>query len=357
MAKVKNMSKDDMLDSLTATLQKQFGKENIGKLSDVDMDVVTIPTGSLKIDEVLGGGIAEGRIVEIYGAESSGKTTLALQIMASVQARDEIGAFIDLEHAFDPVYAANLGVDVDNLMFSQPTDAETTLDLVEAMANSGLVKLIVLDSVAALVPKAELEGDADTVTIGLLARLLSKTLKKLVSVASNKKCTVIFINQTRDNIGVMGYGDKKTTTGGNALKFYSSQRIEAKRIGGIKKGEQDIGNKVNITIKKNKIAPPFRKALVEIYFGEGISKYAEIIDYAIKFDIIDKAGAWFSYNDSKIGQGMEKTMNTLKDDEALYKEITNKVLVKIEEEKQAIIDEAAAKKEAREKAKAEAEND
>jgi recombination protein RecA len=349
MAKVKNMSKTEMLSDLKGMLQKQFGKENIGLLSDVDMDVVTIPTGSLKIDDVLGGGIAEGRIVEIYGAESSGKTTLALQIMASVQAKNEIGAFIDLEHAFDPVYAENLGVDTDNLMFSQPTDAETTLDLVEALASSGLVKLIVLDSVAALVPKAELEGDADTITIGLLARLLSKTMKKLVSVASNNKCTVIFINQTRDNIGVMGYGDKKTTTGGNALKFYASQRIESKRIGGIKKGDQDIGNKVTITVKKNKIAPPFRKAQVEIYFGEGISKYAEMIDYAINFDIIDKAGAWFSYNDAKIGQGMEKVMNTLKDDSALYKEITDKVLAKIAEQKQAVKDEIAAKKEARAK--------
>jgi len=327
MAKAKNAAD---VENLLNAMQKKHGKDTINLLSKSNnTEISKMTTGSIKIDEALGGGFAVGRIAEVYGPESSGKTTLTLQVIANNQANGGVVAFIDAEHALDPVYAGNLGVEVDDLIFSQPDNAEQALDLLEDLVNSGVVDLIVIDSVAGLVPKAEIEGEMADLTVGLLGRLMSKALRKIVGSAKQNECSVIFINQIRDKIGAMGYGEKTTTTGGHALKFFSSQRVETKRVGGIKKGEENIGNKVKVTVKKNKVAPPYKVADVEIYFGEGISPIAEIIDFAVKNDIINKSGSWFSYNDEKIGQGVEKVMNKLKENKELYAEIKSKVLEKI----------------------------
>jgi recombination protein RecA len=271
------------------------------------------------------GGIPQGRIVEIYGPESSGKTTLSLQTIASAQKEGMVCAFIDAEHALDVVYAKNLGVDTDNLLVSQPDFGEQALDVLETLARSGAVDLIVVDSVAALTPKSEIEGDMGDTHVGLQARLMSQALRKLTAVLHKTNTTVIFINQIRMKIGTMGYGSPETTTGGNALKFYCSVRIDVRRIATLKQGENQIGNRVKAKVVKNKVAPPFRQAEFDIMFGEGISYIGELIDYGIKMDIIDKSGAWFSYGTEKLGQGKENAKLTLKENDALREEIEAKV--------------------------------
>jgi len=320
-------NKRKVLQDALSKIQKKFGKESINLLSEANIpDINKISTGSLKIDDALGGGVAEGRVIEVYGPESSGKTTLALHIAAETQKKGGIVAFIDVENALDIDYAASLGVNIDDLVVSQPDYGEQAIEMAETLVNSGVVDLVIVDSVAALTPKAELEGEMTDQTVGLLARIMSKGLRKMTAIANQNQCTLLFINQIRDKIGGMGYGPQTTTTGGHALKFYATQRLEIKRIGSIKKGENDIGNKVKVKVTKNKVAPPFKTANVEIYFGEGISSMAEILDFAVQYDIVDKAGSWFSYNNSKLGQGLEKTMENLRNNEELFNEIKEKVL-------------------------------
>jgi recombination protein RecA len=273
------------------------------------------------------GGIPKGRIIEIYGPESSGKTTLTLQIIAQAQKAGGVCAFIDAEHALDIKYAKNLGVDVDNLLVSQPDFGEQALEIVETIARSGAIDVIVVDSVAALTPKVEIDGDMDDQQVGVQARLMSKALRKLTAVLHKMNTTVIFINQLRMKIGMMGYGSPETTTGGNALKFYSSVRIDIRKIASLKQGEEQIGNRVKAKVVKNKVAPPFRQAEFDIMFGEGISKGGELVDYGVKLDIIDKSGAWFSYGEKKLGQGRENVKALLTEDEALSNEIESKIKV------------------------------
>ena len=308
-------------------IDKAFGKGALVRLGDKQVEKIdAISTGSLGLDMALGiGGVPKGRIIEIYGPESSGKTTLALQIVAECQRNGGIAAFIDAEHALDVYYAKNLGVDTQNLLVSQPDNGEQALEILETLTRSGAVDLIVIDSVSALTPKAEIDGDMGDQHVGLQARLMSHALRKITGVLHKMNATLIFINQIRMKIGMMGYGSPETTTGGNALKFYASVRIDIRRIATLKQNEQNIGNRAKAKVVKNKVAPPFREAEFDIMFGEGISKEGEIIDYGIKLDIIDKSGAWLSYGDMKLGQGRENAKVFLKENPTIAQEITNKI--------------------------------
>ncbi len=320
-------NKQKSLDLAMKQIDKAFGKGTLMRLGDKDVvPIDSISTGSIGLDLALGiGGVPKGRVIEVYGPESSGKTTLALQITAECQKNDGVAAFIDAEHALDVGYAKNLGVDVENLLISQPDYGEQALDIVETIARSGAVDLIVIDSVAALTPKVELEGEMTDQQVGVQARLMSKALRKLTGVLNKMQCTVIFINQIRMKIGMMGYGSPETTTGGNALKFYASVRIDIRRIASLKQAETQIGNRVKAKVIKNKVAPPFRQAEFDIMFGEGISKEGELVDYGVKLDIVDKSGAWFSYEDKKLGQGRENVKQKFKDEPELALEIENKI--------------------------------
>ncbi|WP_041913037.1 recombinase RecA [Helicobacter mustelae] len=308
-------------------IDKTFGKGALVRLGDKQVEKIeAISTGSLGLDLALGiNGIPKGRIIEIYGPESSGKTTLSLQIVAECQRNGGICAFIDAEHALDVYYAKRLGVDTENLLVSQPDNGEQALEILETLTRSGAVDLVVIDSVAALTPKAEIDGDMGDQHVGLQARLMSHALRKITGVLHKMNTTLIFINQIRMKIGTMGYGSPETTTGGNALKFYASVRIDIRRIATLKQADQQIGNRVKAKVVKNKVAPPFREAEFDIMFGEGISIEGEIIDYGIKLDIIDKSGAWLSYGDKKLGQGRENAKLLLKEDKTLAAEITQKI--------------------------------
>jgi len=320
-------NKQKALDMAIKQIDKAFGKGTLMRLGDKKIEpIASISTGSLGLDMGLGiGGIPQGRIIEIYGPESSGKTTLALQTIASAQEEGKVCAFIDAEHALDVFYAKNLGVDIENLLISQPDFGEQALEILETIARSGAVDLVVVDSVAALTPKSEIEGDMGDTHVGLQARLMSQALRKLTGVLHKMNTTVIFINQIRMKIGMMGYGSPETTTGGNALKFYASVRIDVRRIATLKQGDSQIGNRVKAKVVKNKVAPPFRQAEFDIMFGEGISKEGELIDYGVKLDIIDKSGAWFSYGAKKLGQGKENAKKVLKEDKKLAQEIEEKI--------------------------------
>lgn len=307
------------------TIEKQFGKGAIMKLGAAQqVPVKTMPTGSISLDLALGGGIPEGRVIEIYGPESSGKTTLTLHAIAEVQKRGGTAAFIDAEHALDPSYAKRIGVDVDNLLLSQPDNGEQALEIVETLVRSNAVDIIVVDSVAALVPRAEIEGDMGDSLPGLQARLMSQALRKLTGVINKSNATVVFINQIRMKIGVM-FGNPETTTGGNALKFYASVRMDIRRIGQIKQAEAVIGNRTRVKVVKNKVAPPFREAEFDIMYNEGISKSGDILDLAVTNNIVEKAGAWFAYGEGKIGQGREAAKTYLSENPKVMEEIAAKV--------------------------------
>lgn len=322
--------KNKALGLALEAIEKQFGKGSIMKLGDAHKTKVEcIPTGSLSLDIALGGGIPKGRVIEIYGPESSGKTTLTLHAIAQVQKQGGTAAFIDAEHALDPAYAKRIGVDVENLLLSQPDNGEQALEIVETLVRSNAVDLIVVDSVAALVPRAEIEGDMGDSHMGLQARLMSQALRKLTGVISRSKGTVIFINQIRMKIGVM-FGNPETTTGGNALKFYASVRMDIRRIAQIKQGENIIGNRTRVKVVKNKIAPPFRQAEFDIMYNHGISRSGDVLDLAVTHDIVEKAGAWFAYNDAKIGQGREATKKYLEDNPKVLEEIAKKVVTAAE---------------------------
>lgn len=329
MAKEKKLSVKDTdaaLDDAISQIEKKFGKGSVMRLGDraaVDVDV--IPSGSLTLDKALGiGGYPKGRIIEIYGPESSGKTTLTLHAIAQAQKQGGKAAFIDAEHAIDPVYAKNLGVDIDELILSQPDSGEQALEIAEMLVRSGVIDLIVIDSVAALVPQVELDGEMGDAAVGLQARLMSKALRKLSGVMNKTNCTVIFINQLREKIGVM-YGNPETTTGGRALKFYSSVRVEIRRSEQIKQNGEIVGNKANIKVVKNKVAPPFKTTQVDIIYGKGISRDGEILDLAVEGDIVEKSGAWYAYNGEKIGQGRENAKNFLLEHPAIFAEVEEKV--------------------------------
>ncbi len=324
------MAKEDKIKALEAAIsniERSYGKGAVMKLGDpsASMNVETIPTGSISLDIALGmGGVPKGRIIEIYGPESSGKTTVALHMVAEVQKRGGIAGFIDAEHALDPVYAKNIGVDIDNLYISQPDNGEQALAITETMVRSGAVDIIIVDSVAALVPKAEIDGDMGDSHVGLQARLMSQALRKLTAVISKTNCVVIFINQLREKVGVM-FGNPETTTGGRALKFYSSIRLDVRRIEALKSGGEVVGNRTRIKVVKNKIAPPFKEAEFDIMFGQGISREGDILDLAVNLNIIVKSGAWFAYNDAKIGQGRENAKQYLRDNPAVMAEVEKKV--------------------------------
>lgn len=306
-ADLTNDEKKKALDAAVMQIEKAYGKGAIMRLGDPanKMEIETIPTGSLSLDIALGlGGIPKGRIVEVYGPESSGKTTLTLHMIAQVQKRGGIAGFIDAEHALDPVYARNIGVDIDNLYISQPDSGEQALEICETMVRSGAIDIVVVDSVAALVPKAEIDGEMGDSHVGLQARLMSQALRKLTAVISKSNCTVVFINQLREKVGVM-FGNPETTTGGRALKFYSSVRLDVRRIESIKQAGEVIGNHTRVRVVKNKIAPPFKEAEFDIMFGKGISYEGDVLDLAAKLDIVNKSGAWYNYNGEKIGQGRE----------------------------------------------------
>ncbi|WP_024955490.1 recombinase RecA [Sulfurospirillum arcachonense] len=319
--------KKKSLDLAIKQIDKAFGKGTLVRLGDrVTEPIASISTGSLGLDMALGiDGVPKGRIIEVYGPESSGKTTLALQVTAQAQAEGSICAFVDAEHALDVKYAGNLGVDTDNLLVSQPDFGEQALDVVETLARSGAVDLIVVDSVAALTPKTEIEGDMGDTHVGLQARLMSQALRKLTGIVHKMNTTIIFINQIRMKIGTMGYGSPETTTGGNALKFYASVRIDVRKIATLKQGEEVIGNRTRAKVIKNKVAPPFRQAEFDIMFGEGISKEGELVDYGVKLDIIDKSGAWFSYGEMRLGQGRENVKALLKENKEVALEIETKI--------------------------------
>ncbi len=324
------MERDDRLKALDAAIsqiEKQYGKGAVMKLGDpsAQMHVETIPTGSLSLDLALGlGGIPKGRIIEIYGPESSGKTTVTLHMIAEVQKRGGIAGFIDAEHALDPVYAKNIGVDIDNLYISQPDNGEQALEITETMVRSGAIDIVVVDSVAALVPKAEIDGDMGDSHVGLQARLMSQALRKLTAVISKSNCTVVFINQLREKVGVM-FGSPETTTGGRALKFYSSVRLDVRRIEALKQSGEVVGNRTRVKVVKNKIAPPFKEAEFDIVFGEGISRVGDILDLAADNNIVSKSGAWYAYEGSKIGQGRENAKQYLRENPAVCEEIEQKV--------------------------------
>lgn len=314
------------LDNVLGQIEKQFGKGSIMKLGDeTKMNVESIPTGSIDLDIALGiGGIPKGRIVEIYGPESSGKTTVTLHMIAECQKKGGVAAFIDAEHALDPVYAKNIGVNIDELVVSQPDTGEQALEIVDALVRSGAVDIVVVDSVAALVPKAEITGEMGDSHMGLQARLMSQALRKLTAIINKSNCTVIFINQLRMKIGVM-FGNPETTTGGNALKFYASIRLDVRKIDSIKKDSDVIGNRTRVKVVKNKVAPPFKQAEFDIMYGEGISKVGGILDAAANADIIKKSGSWYSYNDNKIGQGRENAKEFLQQNSELCDEIEQKI--------------------------------
>lgn len=322
-------NKRKALESAVAQIEKAYGKGSVMKLGDnTHMNVETFPTGSLGLDLALGvGGIPKGRIVEIYGPEGGGKTTVALHIVAEVQKLGGIAGFIDAEHALDPVYAKRIGVDIDNLYISQPDNGEQALEITETMVRSGAIDIIIVDSVAALVPKAEIEGDMGDSHVGLQARLMSQALRKLTGIIGKTSCTVIFINQLREKVGVM-FGNPETTTGGRALKYYSSVRLEVRRGEVIKRDGEAIGNRAKIKVVKNKVAPPFREAEVDLVYGIGISREGDILDLAANDNIVNKSGAWYAYNGSKIGQGRENTKQYLKENPDIMKEIEDKVRAK-----------------------------
>lgn len=319
-------NKRKALESALSQIEKAYGKGSVMKLGDnMHLNVETVPSGSLGLDLALGvGGVPKGRVVEVYGPESGGKTTVALHMVAEVQKRGGIAGFIDAEHALDPVYAKNIGVDIDNLYISQPDTGEQALEITETMVRSGAVDIVIVDSVAALVPKAEIEGEMGDSHVGLQARLMSQALRKLTAIIGKTNCTVIFINQLREKVGVM-FGNPETTTGGRALKYYSSIRLEVRRGEQIKKDGEAIGNRTKIKVVKNKVAPPFRTAEVDIIFGEGISREGDILDLAANEDIVNKSGAWYAYNGEKIGQGRENAKQFLKDNPDMMEEIAQKV--------------------------------
>lgn len=320
-------NKRKSLDAALKSLDKTFGKGTILRLGDKEVEQIdSIGTGSVGLDLALGiGGVPKGRIIEIYGPESSGKTTLTLHIIAECQKAGGVCAFIDAEHALDVKYAKNLGVNTDDLYVSQPDFGEQALEIVETIARSGAVDLIVVDSVAALTPKAEIEGDMGDQHVGLQARLMSQALRKLTGIVHKMNTTVIFINQIRMKIGAMGYGTPETTTGGNALKFYASVRLDVRKVATLKQNEEPIGNRVKVKVVKNKVAPPFRQAEFDVMFGEGLSREGELIDYGVKLDIVDKSGAWFSYKDKKLGQGRENSKAFLKENPEITDEITKAI--------------------------------
>ena len=323
-----NDEKMKALDAALANIEKQFGKGTVMKLGDsaANMNVEAIPTGSLSLDLALGiGGVPKGRIIEIYGPESSGKTTLAIHAIAEAQKAGGIAAFIDAEHAFDRFYAQKLGVDIDNLWISQPDNGEQALQIADQLISSSAIDILVVDSVAALTPKKEIEGDMGDNVVGLQARLMSQALRKLTSTISKTNTTCIFINQLREKIGVM-FGNPETTTGGNALKFYSSVRLDIRRVTSIKDGDNVIGNQVRVKVVKNKVAPPFRKAEFEITFGEGISKAGEIVDLGVEYGIIQKSGSWFSYEGSKLAQGRDATKTLIMDNPELAEQIEAQIM-------------------------------
>ena len=316
-------------DAALGQIEKQYGKGAVMKLGDsaANMNVETIPTGSLSLDIALGlGGVPKGRIIEVYGPESSGKTTVALHMVAEVQKRGGIAGFIDAEHALDPAYAKNIGVDIENLYISQPDNGEQALEITETMVRSGAVDIIIVDSVAALVPKAEIDGDMGDSHVGLQARLMSQALRKLTAAISKSNCIVIFINQLREKVGVM-FGNPETTTGGRALKFYSSIRLDVRRIEALKQGGEMVGNRTRIKVVKNKVAPPFREAEFDIMFGKGISKEGDVLDLAASVGIVQKSGAWFAYGGDKIGQGRENAKAYLREHPEIMDEIEHKVRV------------------------------
>ena len=324
------MAKEDKLkalDAAIAQIEKQYGKGSVMKLGDnsANMNVETVPTGSLSLDIALGlGGLPKGRIIEVYGPESSGKTTVALHCVAEVQKRGGIAGFIDAEHALDPVYARNIGVDIDNLYISQPDCGEQALEITETMVRSGAVDIVVVDSVAALVPKAEIDGDMGDSHVGLQARLMSQALRKLTAVISKSNCIVIFINQLREKVGVM-FGNPETTTGGRALKFYSSVRLDVRRTESLKQGGEIVGNHVRVKVVKNKIAPPFREAEFDIMFGQGISREGDVLDLAVNAGIVNKSGAWYAYEGDKIGQGRENATTYIHENPAFFDMLEAKV--------------------------------
>lgn len=318
------------LDAALAQIEKQYGKGSVMKLGDksANMNIEVVPTGSLSLDVALGlGGMPRGRIIEIYGPESSGKTTVALHVVSEVQKRGGIAGFIDAEHALDPAYAANIGVDIDNLYISQPDNGEQALEITETMVRSGAVDVIIVDSVAALVPKAEIDGEMGDSHVGLHARLMSQALRKLTGIISKSNCVVIFINQLREKVGVM-FGNPETTTGGRALKFYASVRLDVRRVETLKVGGEVVGNRTRVKVVKNKVAPPFKEAEFDIMFGKGISKEGDILDLAVLYDIINKSGAWYSYNGEKIGQGRENTKLYMINNPEFTAEVEEKVRAK-----------------------------
>ena len=324
---MKQEEKLKALDAALVKIEKDYGKGSVMKLGDYQADrtIEVTPTGSISLDIALGvGGVPRGRIIEIYGPESSGKTTVALHAVAEVQKRGGIAGFIDAEHALDPVYARNIGVDIDNLYISQPDNGEQALEITETMVRSGAIDIVIVDSVAALVPKAEIDGDMGDSHVGLQARLMSQALRKLTAAISRSNCIVIFINQLREKVGVM-FGNPETTTGGRALKFYSSVRLDVRRVESLKLAGEVIGNHTRIKVVKNKIAPPFKEAEFDIMFGKGISKEGDVLDLAVNLNIIVKAGAWFSYNDAKIGQGRENAKIYLSQHPDIMAEVENKV--------------------------------
>lgn len=323
----KNTNKMKALEAALSQIEKQYGKGSVMKLGDksANMQIETVPTGSLSLDLALGlGGVPKGRIVEIYGPESSGKTTVALHMVAEVQKAGGIAGFIDAEHALDPAYARNIGVDIENLYISQPDNGEQALEIAETMVRSGAVDILIVDSVAALVPKAEIDGDMGDSHVGLQARLMSQALRKLTAIISKSNCIVIFINQLREKVGVM-FGNPETTTGGRALKFYSSIRMDVRRIETLKQNGEAIGNRTRVRVVKNKVAPPFKEAEFDIMFGEGISKTGDVLDLAASEGVVMKSGAWYAYEGTKIGQGRENAKKYLKENPDVFAEIEKKV--------------------------------
>ncbi len=326
-------NREEALAAALKQIEKDFGKGSIMRLGDAkaNMNVEVISTGILPLDIALGvGGIPRGRIVEIYGPESSGKTTVTLHMIAEAQKNGGVAAFIDAEHALDPVYAQKLGVDIDDLLISQPDTGEQALDIVDALVRSGALDIVVVDSVAALVPKAEIEGDMGDSHVGLQARMMSMAMRKLTGITAKSRTVVVFINQIREKIGVM-FGNPETTTGGRALKFYSSVRLDVRRVDKINQGQETIGNHTRIKVVKNKVAPPFKQAEFDIMYGEGVSKYGSIIDMGVDLDIVEKSGAWFSYGGSRLGQGKENAKQAIKDNPALCAEIEGKIRARLQE--------------------------
>ena len=336
--KVEETSKEKALENAIKQISKEFGEGSIMKLGEnLSMNIEVIPTGSINLDLALGvKGVPRGRVIEVYGAESSGKTTIALHIVAEAQKNGGVAAFIDAEHALDPVYAKALGVDVEELLISQPDYGEQALEIADLLVRSNAVDIIVVDSVAALVPKVEIDGEMSDQQMGLQARLMSKALRKLTATLNKSKTTMIFINQIRDKIGGFGFGPQTTTTGGKALKFYASVRMEVKRVGQVKQGDEVIGNETLVKITKNKVAPPFKEASFQIMYGKGISKVGEVLDIALDNDIVQKSGAWFSFGDIRLGQGKENVKTRLENEKELFEEIERKVLEIIEEDQNKI---------------------